>query len=46
MAEEHPAPVFEGKVGAPDLAEDVALVKAVREAIGPDATLRVDANMA
>jgi glucarate dehydratase len=46
MAEEHGAPVFEGKVGASDLAEDVALVKAVREAIGPDVTLRVDANMA
>ncbi|WP_116654641.1 mandelate racemase/muconate lactonizing enzyme family protein [Pelagibacterium sediminicola] len=32
------------KVGKPDLAEDVARVAAVREAIGPDAVFMVDAN--
>ena len=32
------------KVGLPDLAEDVARVAAVREAIGPDVTFMVDAN--
>lgn len=34
------------KVGQPTLEEDVARVKAVRELIGPDATLMVDANYA
>ena len=33
------------KVGRPQLGEDVARVAAVREAIGPDLTLMVDANM-
>lgn len=32
------------KVGAPTLSEDVARIAAVREAIGPDAALMVDAN--
>ncbi len=32
------------KLGKPDLAEDVARVKAVRELIGPDITFMVDAN--
>lgn len=34
------------KVGKPDLAEDVARVKAVRDMIGPDITFMVDANYA
>lgn len=34
------------KVGKPDLAEDVARVRAVRELIGPDVTFMVDANYA
>ena len=34
------------KVGQPDLAEDVARVRAVRELIGPDLALMVDANYA
>ena len=34
------------KVGRPDLAEDVERVAAVRELIGPDAALMVDANYA
>lgn len=32
------------KVGAPTLAEDVARIKAVREAIGPEPIIMVDAN--
>lgn len=32
------------KVGQPDLRDDIARVKAVRELIGPDITLMVDAN--
>ena len=34
------------KVGKPDLAEDIARVRAVREMIGPDVTFMVDANYA
>jgi L-alanine-DL-glutamate epimerase-like enolase superfamily enzyme len=34
------------KVGKPDLAEDVARVKAVRELVGPDVSFMVDANYA
>ena len=34
------------KVGRPDLSEDVARVRAVRELIGPDVTFMVDANYA
>jgi L-alanine-DL-glutamate epimerase-like enolase superfamily enzyme len=34
------------KVGRPDLGEDVERVRAVRELIGPDAALMVDANYA
>ena len=34
------------KVGQPDLADDVARVRAVRELIGPDRALMVDANYA
>ncbi|MEO8165697.1 MAG: mandelate racemase/muconate lactonizing enzyme family protein, partial [Betaproteobacteria bacterium] len=32
------------KIGKPDLAEDVARVRAVRELIGPDVALMIDAN--
>jgi glucarate dehydratase len=45
MAEEHGSPVFEGKVGASSLEDDVALAREVRAAIGPDRELRLDANM-
>lgn len=34
------------RVGKPSLADDIARVAAVREAIGPDVTLMVDANQA
>jgi glucarate dehydratase len=46
MIEEHGSPIFEGKVGFRDLATDIRIVRAVREAIGPDRVLRLDANMA
>jgi o-succinylbenzoate synthase len=32
------------KVGAADIASDIARVRRVREAVGPDITLRIDAN--
>jgi len=32
------------KVGSPDLADDIARVRAVREIVGPDRTLLIDAN--
>ena len=46
MVEEHDSPVFEGKVGFRDLKTDIEVARSVREAIGPDRILRLDANMA
>ncbi|MEV3923655.1 mandelate racemase/muconate lactonizing enzyme family protein [Actinomadura coerulea] len=37
-------PAVKVKVGRPSLAEDVARVAAVREAVGPDTALMIDAN--
>jgi glucarate dehydratase len=45
MADAHGSPWFEGKVGVRSPDEDLELVRLVREAIGPDRTLRLDANM-
>jgi glucarate dehydratase len=45
MVEEHDSPWFEGKVAVRGVDEDVRLVREVRAAIGPDRTLRLDANM-
>jgi len=44
MIVEHGSPHFEGKVGCDDLDTDVAIVREVRRAIGPQRTLRLDAN--
>ena len=44
MREQHGSVIFEGKVGVLDLETEVEMVKEVRAAIGPDATLRLDAN--
>src|SRR5215211_2485643 len=44
MREQHGSTVFEGKVGVLDLETELEMVKEVRAAIGPDATLRLDAN--
>ena len=45
MVEEFGSPFFEGKVGHTDLETDVAVARSVREAIGPQRMLRLDANM-
>ncbi|MGH3587307.1 MAG: mandelate racemase/muconate lactonizing enzyme family protein [Pseudonocardia sp.] len=39
-------PALKMRAGLPDPREDIARVRAVREAIGPDVTLMVDANQA
>ena len=44
MRETHGSLIFEGKVGVLDLDTEIEMVKEVRAAIGPDATLRLDAN--
>lgn len=46
LVEEHDSPWFEGKVGLRSPDEDLSLVGLVREAIGPERMLRLDANMA
>jgi glucarate dehydratase len=46
MVERHGAVSFEGKVGARDLATDVAMVREVRSAVGAEPPVRLDANMA
>jgi len=45
MAEQHGSSVFEGKVAAAPLEEDVRMVSEIRAAIGSDPELRLDANM-
>ena len=45
MVHEHGSPSFEGKVGVWPPANDVELVRLVREEIGPGPLLRLDANM-
>ena len=44
MREQHGSTIFEGKVGVLDLHTEIEMVSEVRAAIGPDATLRLDAN--
>ena len=44
MIEEFGADGFEGKVATVGLAEEVAMVREVRAALGPDRELRLDAN--
>ena len=45
MIAEHDSPTFEGKVGVRPLEQEIAMVAAIREAIGPERLLRLDANM-
>ncbi len=45
MIAEHGSPAFEGKVGVWAPEQDLELVRLVREAIGPNRPLRLDANM-
>src|SRR5688572_1878957 len=44
MRQTYGSMIFEGKVGVLDLDTEIEMVKEVRAAIGPDATLRLDAN--
>jgi len=44
MREQYGSTIFEGKVGVLDLDREIEMVKEVRAAIGPDSTLRLDAN--
>ena len=46
MREGHGSTLFEGKLTVGDPALEIAAVKAIRKAIGDDAMLRLDANMA
>jgi glucarate dehydratase len=46
MRADYGSTVFEGKVGVLDLDTEVEMVREIRAAIGPDAVLRLDANMA
>jgi L-alanine-DL-glutamate epimerase and related enzymes of enolase superfamily len=46
MVEEHGAQGFEGKAGVLDIRSEVKMVKEIRAAVGDDAMLRLDANMA
>ena len=45
MKEEHGSTFFEGKLQLGDPSLEIRSVKAIREAIGPDSLLRLDANM-
>jgi glucarate dehydratase len=44
MAAEHDAPWFEGKLGVLGVAEELAMVRELVRALGPDRLLRLDAN--
>ena len=46
MVELHRSPCLEGKVGILDIATELATVREIRNAVGDDITLRLDANMA
>ena len=45
MVGEHRSPAFEGKVAVWSPEDDLETVRLVRDAIGPDRSLRLDANM-
>jgi glucarate dehydratase len=42
----HGTTAFEGKVSEPDLGANIRLVEALRDALGPDAMIRIDSNQA
>ncbi len=46
MREQYGSMLFEGKMGVLDLDAEIEMIREVRAAIGPDATLRLDANNA
>jgi glucarate dehydratase len=43
---DHGTTFFEGKVSDPDLGANIRLMQALRDALGPDAMLRIDSNQA
>jgi glucarate dehydratase len=43
---DHGTTYFEGKISDPDLGANIRLVQALREALGPEAMLRIDSNQA
>ncbi len=46
LREAHGTTCFEGKISDPDLRANIRLVEALRDALGPDAMLRIDSNQA
>jgi len=46
MRETHGTTWFEGKISDPDLRSNITLLRALRDALGPDAMLRIDSNQA
>jgi glucarate dehydratase len=46
LHEAHGTTFFEGKVSDPDLRANIRLMQALRQALGPDAMLRIDSNQA
>lgn len=46
LRDSHGTTFFEGKVSDPDLGANIRLMQALREALGPDAMLRIDSNQA
>ena len=46
LRDAHGTSWFEGKVSDPDLNANIRLVQALRDALGPDAMLRIDSNQA
>jgi len=46
MREAHGSTFFEGKLSFAEPAESIAVVRALRERLGPDAMIRLDSNMA
>ena len=46
LREAHGTTFFEGKLSDPDLRANARLVEALRDALGPDAMIRVDSNQA
>ena len=46
LREAHGTTMFEGKLSNPDLGDNIRLMQGLREALGPDAMLRIDSNQA
>lgn len=44
LREAHGTTYFEGKISDPDLRSNIKLMQALRDALGPDAMLRIDSN--